>query len=78
MPFKYSKLTDESPSFFLLRSLEFSKIFLYYDNINSPSTAGVQVRTVWKKNKIKFGIVRFFYYLCINKQGKIWKRKSEK
>lgn len=40
MPFKYSKLTDESPSFFLLQSLEFSKILLYYDNIKPGAAAG--------------------------------------
>ena len=33
------------------------------------------MRTVWKKNKIKFGIVRFFSYLCINKQGKDMEKK---
>ena len=60
MPFKYSKLTEESPSFFLLRSLEFSKIFLYYDNINSPSTAGVQMRTVWKEKQNKIWNCQIF------------------
>ena len=40
MPFRYSKLTDESPSFFLLYSLEFSKILLYYDNIKPEAAAG--------------------------------------
>ena len=56
MPFKHSKLTDESPSFFLLQSLEFSKILLYYDNIKPGAAAGGQVKKISLNPKINLDI----------------------
>ena len=49
MPFRYSKLTDESPSFFLLQSLEFSNFLLYYDNINLVLQRAEAVHPMRKK-----------------------------
>ena len=52
MPFKYSKLTDESPSFFLLQSLEFSNFLLYYDNVKPGAAAGGGSSSYAKKNSL--------------------------
>ena len=49
MSFRYSKLTDESPSFFLLQSLEFSNFLLYYDNINLVLQRAEAIQPMQKK-----------------------------
>ena len=49
MPFKYSKLTDESPSFFFFFSLEYSKNLLYFVNINLALQRAEAVHPMRKK-----------------------------
>ena len=59
---------EKSRCLFLLQDLEFSKILLYYDNINPGQPLSHLYGQSWHGSmKIKFGILKNYSYICIDK-----------